>query len=173
MDMGLRKIISKVVREFLINEASNEQYIYQIIKQTSKEYQEKNQCSLWDINNGLCEDFAQSVIKKMGGYSDNLYEMSGDMFFAFRDPEYAKKNWGNIIETTHGVWSEDLLNHWGYPPNVDLDMVDDELAHTWIYFNGKHYDAEAPKGVEKWYHLPLNRKFFRDFEIMPKTVHEI
>jgi len=135
--------------------------ISQIINQTAKEYREKNHCSLWDINNGLCEDFAQTVIEKMGGYNNNLYELSGDMFFAFRESEYAKENWGNIIETKYGIWSVDLLKYWGYPPNVDLNLVNNELNHIWIYFNGKHYDAEIPNGVDKWYYLPLNKKFFK------------
>ena len=147
-----------------LKEWLNELDISQIIRQTSKEFKEENQCSLYDINNGLCEDFAQAVIEKMGGSSENLYEIDGNMFFAFRDPEYAKENWENIIETEYGVWSEDLLIRWGYPPNVNLNIVNDELNHTWIYFNGKHYDAEAPKGVIKWYDLPLNKKFFDQFK---------
>jgi hypothetical protein len=165
MENEMRKLIDQV-RSFgkLLNENTSEQNISQIIKLTSNEYQEENQCSLWDINNGLCEDFAQAVIEKMGGYNDNLYEISGDMFFASREPEFAKENWGNIIETEYGVWSVDLLKHWGYPPNVDLNLVNDELNHTWIYFNGKHYDAEAPNGVDKWYDLPLNKKFFNRFK---------
>jgi len=158
-DSKIRKIIKTTLNEWL-----NEQNITQIIRQTSKEYQKENKCSLWDINNGLCNEFAQSVIERMGGYSDNLYELAGDMFFAYRDPEFAKENWDNVLETEYGVWGIDLLKYWGYPPNVDLNMVNDELNHTWIYFNGKHYDAEAPNGVEKWYDLPLNKKFFNRFK---------
>lgn len=142
---------------------SNKQNISQIIQELSKEFMKENKCSLWDINNGLCEDFAQAVIEKMGGYEDNLFEISGDMFFNIRDIEIAKKFWGNVIETKFGVWGKELLDHWGYPPNVDLKNVNDELNHTWIYFNGKHYDAEASNGVDKWYDLPLNKKFFNRF----------
>ena len=165
MENEMRKLIDQV-RSFgkSLNENTGEQDISQVIKLTAKEYQEENQCSLWDINNGLCEDFAQTVIEKMGGYNDNLYEIAGDMFFAVREPEFAKENWSNIIETEYGVWSVDLLKHWGYPPNVDLSLVNDELNHTWIYFNGKHYDAEAPNGVDKWYDLPLNKKSFNRFK---------
>lgn len=158
-NIKIRKIIKTTLNEWL-----NKQNISQIIIQTANEYQEENQCSLWDINNGLCEDFAQTVIEKMGGYNDNLYEIAGDMFFAIRYPEFAKENWDDIMETKYGVWSLKLLKYWGYPPNVDLNLVNDELNHTWIYFNGKHYDAEAPSGVDKWYDLPLNKKFFNRFK---------
>lgn len=131
--------------------------ISKIIKQTAKEYN----CSEWDINNGYCEDFAQNVIDKLGGDDgDNLFGLSGDMFFNMRDIEFAKENWGDIIETKYGVWSKKMLNHWGYPPNVDLDLIDDEINHTWIYYNGKHYDAEVPNGVKNWYDIPLIKRMF-------------
>ena len=131
--------------------------ISKIIKQTAKEYN----CSSWDINNGYCEDFAQNLIDKLGGYNDNLFELSGDMFFNQRDVEFAKENWGDIIETKYGVWSKKMLDYWGYPPNFDLDLADDEINHTWIYYNGKHYDAEVPNGVKNWYDIPLIERFLK------------
>jgi len=161
--MNLQEQISRMQSMMGVINESLKKNISKIIKQTAKEYRDKNQCSLWDINNGLCEDFAQTVIEKMGGYDDNLYELSGDMFFNQRDPEYIKEIWGDILETEYGVWSVDLLKYWGYPSNVDLNKVDDELNHTWIFFNGKHYDAEAPNGVSDWYDLPLNKKFFNKY----------
>ncbi len=146
-----------------LNELFDKQNISQIIKNTTEEFRLENECSVWDINNGLCSEFAEAVIEKMGGTNNNLYELSGDMFFAFRDPEYAKNAWGNIIETKYGVWSVELLKYYGYPPNIDLNLVNDEINHTWIYFNGKHYDAEVPNGVDKWYELPLISEFFSGF----------
>ena len=35
-------------------------------------------------------------------------------------------------------------------------------GHTWICYRGKHYDAEAPLGVDRWFDLPL---FHRDSEL--------
>ena len=29
------------------------------------------------------------------------------------------------------------------------------LGHTWITYKGKHFDAEAPKGVNRWFDLPI------------------
>jgi len=37
-------------------------------------------------------------------------------------------------------------------------------GHVWIYYNGKHYDAECPKGVENWKDLP----FYKRIEILDK-----
>lgn len=133
--------------------------ITKVIEQVSKEYIELNQLnSPYDINNGFCEDFVLSVIMAMGGYKENLYELSGDMFFNTRDIDFAKENWHNIIETEYGIWAKDLLDYGGYPLNIDLNKVKEEFNHTWICFNDRHYDAETPKGVTKWYNLPLIKR---------------
>lgn len=123
--MDGRKEIRKIIKEVLDNIG-----ISQIITSTANDYRKKNKCSLWDINNGLCNEFSQEVIGKMGGDSENLYELSGDMFFDVRDPGFALENWKNTIETDYGVWGKDLLDYWGWPPNVDISKVDDELNHS-------------------------------------------
>ena len=157
--LELKKLIENIVHESL-----SDNNITKIIKQTAKEFQEDNNCSLWDINNGLCADFSGVVIEKMGGSNENLFELSGDMFFSVIDSDFAKENWSDIMETKYGVWSLKMLKHWGTPLNVDLTKVDDDIAHVWIYFNGKHYDAEAPNGVDKWFEIPLIKKFFKRYE---------
>lgn len=156
------KKIQTTIRS-IISEAFDTRSITKIIKQTSEEFMEDNECSLWDINNGLCDYFSTTVMEKMGGYQDNLFELSGDMFFNVADVEFAKENWVNIIETRYGVWSKEMLERYGYP-KVDLKIVDDTIDHVWIYFNGRHYDAEAPNGVAYWYELPLCKKFFKSFK---------
>lgn len=30
--------------------------------------------------------------------------------------------------------------------------------HYWVLYNGRHYDAEAPEGVENWRDLPFFRR---------------
>ena len=150
--MNLQESIRKVLRE--------ERNISDIIKIAAKEYN----CSTWEINNGYCEDFALNVLEKLGGYEDNLFELSGDMFFDQRDPESAKENWGDVIETNYGVWSKNLLDYWGYPPNVNLNLVDDEINHVWLFYNGKHYDAEVPEGVDNWFEIPLIKRLFNRYK---------
>jgi hypothetical protein len=150
--MNLQENIRRILKE--------ERNISDIIKIVAKEYN----CSTWEINNGYCEDFALNVLEKLGGYEDNLFELSGDMFFNQRDPEFAKENWGDVIETNYGVWSKNLLDYWGYPPNVNLNLVDDEINHVWLFYNGKHYDAEVPEGVDNWFEIPLIKRLFNRYK---------
>jgi hypothetical protein len=152
INMNLQENIRRILKE--------ERNISDIIKIVAKEYN----CSTWEINNGYCEDFALNVLEKLGGYEDNLFELSGDMFFNQRDPEFAKENWGDVIETNYGVWSKNLLDYWGYPPNVNLNLVDDEINHVWLFYNGKHYDAEVPEGVDNWFEIPLIKRLFNRYK---------
>lgn len=51
-------------------------------------------------------------------------------------------------------------------PRTTGQMYDQEppypseyYGHTWIYYKGKHYDAEELEGVENWKNLPIfNRR---------------
>jgi len=150
----IKENIIRLLKEDIIN-------ISNIILKLRNEYREEYGSTAWDINNGLCDQFAQDVIDEMGGYKNNLYELSDEMFFNTRDPEYAEENWKNIHITKFGVWSIDMLNKYGgLPININIENINDEINHTWIFYNGKHYDAEVPHGVERWCDLPLVQKFF-------------
>ena len=46
----------------------------------------------------------------------------------------------------------------------DFDETYSSFAHAWIEFNGKHYDAECPEGVENPEELP----FFKRNDIEPE-----
>lgn len=141
--------------------------ITQIIMNLSKEFiddidYEDYNCE-YDLNNGLCAEFSEEVINRMGGYSDNLFELSSDQFLNNIEPDFAKENWlGELIETEDGsIWSKQMLDKFGYPPNgIDLTKVEDISHHVWIYYNGKHYDAETPNGVSNWTELPIFRRVF-------------
>ncbi len=34
-------------------------------------------------------------------------------------------------------------------------------GHCWIYYRGRHYDAEAPRGVDRWQRLPIFARALR------------
>lgn len=70
----------------------------------------------YHINCGDCEGFAMAVIRRLGGSSEELYELA-------------------------------------------TDIESDYPGHVWIYFKGKHYDAECPDGVDKWDDLPLFKRY--------------
>jgi len=102
--------------------------------------------SAYEINNGLCEDFAQAVIAELGGESETLSMYWGDEF------------------TLDGYeWDAGLLaRHWpGSVPTHGLDWGDLRgfvPVHAWIIFEGRHYDAECPEGVDNLFELPLVRR---------------
>jgi hypothetical protein len=31
-------------------------------------------------------------------------------------------------------------------------------THAWLFYGGRHYDAECPRGVRDWRHLPVFRR---------------
>jgi hypothetical protein len=109
--------------------------------------------SVLDINNGLCNDFAESLIEKLGGEDENLRSLDTSEFYsAFSDEAL----WDETIPTDHGgVWNKEALDKYGYPPMVERAHVG---IHQWIWFNGKHYDAEAPEGVDSPWDLPIFRR---------------
>lgn len=145
-------------------EEINEKNITSIIVEMITEYQKEFNETPFDINNGHCDIFAEDVIEKMGGYSDNLYTLSDDMIFNMRDIEMAEENWtGKLIKTKYAIWSENMLNMYGYPP-IPLEDINEEGSHVWIYYNGKHYDAECPEGVKNWCSLPIFRKLFESIK---------
>jgi hypothetical protein len=104
--------------------------------------------SAYEINNGLCEDFAQAVIGQFGGETDGLSMYWGDELSAD----------GEGYE-----WDVELLSE-HYPaskPTHGLDWADirgDIPNHAWIILDGRHYDAECPEGVDNLFELPLVRR---------------
>lgn len=94
----------------------------------------------YEINNGLCEEFAMEVIESMGGYQKDLFELTSDNFTDDNDefkPEYLA-DYGDIDN----------------PDPSEIDMG----SHVWIYYNGKHYDAECVEGVENLFDLPFYKR---------------
>jgi hypothetical protein len=113
-----------------------------------------NCSTLKDVNNGLCGDFAESVIEKCGGERSNFYSIDTFRFYdAFADSDHGFEN---FVETkSGGVWNKDALDAYGYPPDVSSDHIG---IHFWIFFSGKHYDAEAPHGVDSPWELPFFKR---------------
>jgi len=54
-------------------------------------------------------------------------------------------------------WDEETLLKYGSPSPIRLDVMGEKyFCHQWwIYYNGKHYDAECPTGVENLFDLPF------------------
>jgi len=83
-----------------------------------------------EINHGNCTEFAEDVsdeLKKIGIEHKVLYV--GD----FEDES-------DILKYTEKI-----------PPNLSWFY---NTYHSWIYVNGRHYDAQVPEGVEDMFELP-------------------
>lgn len=113
--------------------------------------------SAWDINNGLCDDFADKLeIKFPDGYV-----LSSDMFVNYEAVEL----WGkkDVIQTKSkngGGWSKKMIKMYGKPPVKDIKLVEDLPNHSWFFYEDKHYDAECPDGVDTPWELPIFKRLF-------------
>lgn len=104
-----------------------------------------------EINLGACMDFAEDVIEKCGGATNDLYLLDTGHFYD--DDVNGDHQYPNVIQTVHGgVWCKESLDEYGYPPDPENTHIG---IHQWIFYKGKHYDAEAPDGVDSPWDLPF------------------
>lgn len=115
------------------------------------------------INSGNCSEFSVDVMINLGGletaYDLGINELdiagllevgdgpdNGPQF----DRELLATHWPNIQPPDGLTWDDlDQLS-------VDADF--DSGTHVWLVLDGKHYDAEAPEGVENLFDLPFFRR---------------
>lgn len=107
--------------------------------------------SYYQINNGLCEDFAEELLRRLEsefGKSDTLFTVAIENFY----------------KSDHDTdWDDKLLEtHWSIRPPDSLSW--DALnklnfgSHIWLTFEKRHYDAECPEGVNNFLDLPIFRR---------------
>ncbi len=134
--------------------------ITQIILDTVDEFLATGIPSTWDINNGLCSDFARVVIEKMGGSTKELYDVealnfaTSSLHFTPDDDDYEPDIWD--VRLLEKYWPACKPTH-----NLSWDDVNTNYelpSHVWIVYKGKHYDAECPEGVDNFFELPLIRR---------------
>lgn len=125
------------------------------IKQVRQQYIASGQAkSFYEINDGLCDDFAAEVIAMMGGYGESMSELSNENFMTGLDGD----------ECGDDVWDWELLKkHWGITPPGGLTKSDVNAmvfgGHVWIVSGQMHYDAECHDGVASFFDLPLFRRY--------------
>ena len=96
-----------------------------------------------DINRGPCDSFADELNEIV---PESEVVETGQMM------EESKKD---LIKLGFSNFNSiDLYAHHG-GRNIEF------ASHYWIYYKGKHYDAESPEGVKWWWDLPLFRRSFR------------
>jgi len=123
--MDIKKIINEIIEDL---HSSNK--ISEIITNLIEKWRKEIGSTCKDINHGNCTEFANDLsdeLKKIGIEHKVLYV--GDFDDESDVLKYTKK----------------------MPPNLSWFY---NTYHSWIYVDGKHYDAEAPEGVDDMFDLP-------------------
>jgi len=145
-----------MITKFKIFEGIDEdEYFYEILQKTIDKYKLIYNCSIKELNDGFCYDLAEEVVKKIGRSKD---------LFTLNTAKFSSDYPVDMIEALfkHEInWSKEMLNKWGKPPMNIKKWHPGE--HEWIVYKGRHYDAEAPNGVDKWYDLPIIQRYIEKF----------
>lgn len=119
-----------------------------------------------EIGDGLCYTFCESVFARLGLSAEYSSE-TGPV-----EVHQTEDWWARVIEADGSpspYEAEDFmadiprLRSEGAPVPDDVDdaalaYLIGSATHEWIGFEGRHYDATAPEGVEHWLLMP----FFAD-----------
>lgn len=56
--------------------------------------------------------------------------------------------------------------------NFDPEWLTDLPTHVWVFYKGRHYDAETPKGVGDWRELPafVKSTFAKSMRVKQVTI---
>lgn len=107
--------------------------------------------SHWEINNGLCDDFASDVVAELGLGGDKLYDICGENLMV------------DGVDSD-GLWDWKLLQkYWDIAPPAGLtkkQVSNIEFGgHVWLTDGKIHFDAECPDGVQSFFDLPVFRRY--------------
>lgn len=165
--------IRKTIKTILIGRLNEKKEIISttltdIINNTILNWKTNKKMSTKQINDGYCMNFAEDVVNKIGFensnggfhrvYSEYLYDYDN---LGFYDGEQIFDD-GNLVK-----WNKTSVNQYGGLPKINNIEEYEPDTHVWLYLNGKHYDAENPNGVNKWYELNFYKrdlaKFLKSF----------
>ena len=139
----------KLFEEF-IKKSDN---LTELIIKVRDKFIKRKKCSISDINKGKCVDFVDEILDMFDGSFDTL-TTSQFVISDEKQKEYLISQYHDVMLNYDGVeWSKNMLDEYGYP---DKDLMNQEPpSHIWIYYQGKHYDAESPDGVDNPWSLPI------------------
>lgn len=110
-----------------------------------------------DIGNGWCEEFSDDVLLHWIG--ENWIFQDGVGFSQVETGNFVVRDGSLVLD-----WDWSLLSkHWNITPPQGVPIKKLKLLawrepnHIWIAYQGRHYDAESPDGVNSFFDL----KFFR------------
>ena len=131
------------------------QAVADLIRSLRRAYVEINTPpSYYEINNGLCEDFALDLIEILGGCTASVFDVEGGNFMMGKGGESDQSD----------IWDWELLmTNWniGPPEGFTTQQIDGISFgnHIWITADKRHFDAECPDGVDSFFDLPLFRRY--------------
>jgi hypothetical protein len=136
-----------------INEKNKTNNLTELIKIVRDKFIKGKIKSYSDINRGYCVDFIDEIQDK---FSDDFETLTTSQFVISDEErkQYLISTYNDkMIDYDDVTWSKNMLDEYGYPPEYIMD--EEPSSHIWIYYNGKHYDAEEPNGVENPWDLPI------------------
>lgn len=123
---------------------------------------------LYEINNGLCEEFAETIDTRLRALAHPLHVL--DDVLVVLEPACLQKEL--CMSLYDRVWDDELLDRvWGEPAPQSgswQDLPVDALAHhVWLAVkvgprSWLHFDAECPDGVPTFLQLPIFRRCLSD-----------
>ena len=139
----LKKMIYKVKNfKHFVNE--NHQPISNFIIALKDKYEKEYGINACDINKSECYNFAEELVGILlkNGYNDAEI-LSTELFRDMADECFKDDD------------DEIFYNPLDYGGKRPINFVERFYAHAWVFVNGKHYDSDAPYGVENFYDLPI------------------
>lgn len=134
---------------------------HDLLRQTILDLRQKyvaSGISLYDIGNGHCYDFAEGVLNRIVPDRWSRPETPDIPVTLETEAFYCPGDDGYVDPFSATGWDFPLLEKWGIViPKAEQarhnEIVSRHPTHGWIYFRGRHYDAEHPDGVENFFEL--------------------
>jgi hypothetical protein len=145
----------------------------EFIKQLRSDFKrEYNIVSSLDINSGLCIEFSEALVdmfdRDYNGNCPHVDILHSDWFAQSVD-EY-DGSYESELKTQHLVWDKAALKMYGGILPIDLNVIEEITHHQWIIYKGKHYDAETPNGVDRWFQLPIFKRMIAKSKKQKATI---
>lgn len=147
------------LKTLLTETISKKEDITKAIVQTYSEYTKNElvKCA-YDVGSGLCEEFAESVLEKLG-HPSNVDAI-----------EFANLTGKLGCKTCDEIFYSETLKRFGVkvPSNVTIDILNKSglgSIGTHVFLRWKspagymYFDAEAPNGVDSPFLLPFSKRY--------------
>jgi len=155
MSKDIRKIIDNVknFKQFMNENSKKQNNLTDVILSVRDNFN----CSYEEINQGKCVDFVDEVMDRFSGNFETLTTSQFVIDDKRRKQYLISKYNDQMLKYGDIEWSKNMLDEYGYP-NKEL-MDSEPPKHIWICYNGKHYDAEEPNGVDNPWDLPIFEEY--------------